>query len=276
MIVVYEECGWEPDEVAGTGIQQCSHAMNENLPPEVHEFFGGSSNPIAIREYLEIKDDGEIARLAATMAKPKTFDPAALVDAAIALQDEAKAGLVRWREAMVGRMNFNTLLALARERGVIDRIHANEDDEKLSDPVDGPVLRFIQKVRDGNSAECAGQDAARIEEALASADARTKLPRPSLPCDLEAALRYAANAPDCAWPVLERAFKDFVGIYRSKREAEKENEYRTDIQEQLDRDTKVLANLKLKATSDPQLLSSQPKLEEEIKKLRERVGEWKR
>ena len=243
---------------------------------EVHAFFNGESRPVAIRDYLNLKCAREVARLAASMApRSKSFDPIALVNAALVLRTEAEAGLVRCRESMVGRMNFSTLLDLARELRVSDKIHASEDDEKLSDPVTGPVLRFIQKVVHGNSAECAAKDAARVEEALAIADGRTMLSRPSLPCDLERALRYSANDPDSPWPVLERAFKDFLGIYRTKCEAEQGINYRTDIKKQLDQNTKELADLKLKAKADPELLLSQRKLEEGIKQLGAVVNEWK-
>ncbi|MCX6879385.1 MAG: hypothetical protein NTW21_37125 [Verrucomicrobia bacterium] len=250
--------------------------MRTNDSPEIRAFLDDPSNPAAIRDYLKLKNAAGVARLAASMApRPKAFDPVALVDAAFALQAEAEARLIRRREAMVGRMNFNTLLALARELGVSDRILAGEDDEILSDPVAGPLLRFLQTAMRGNSAECAALEAARFKEALASADARTTHPRPSLPCDLDAALRYAANAPDVPWPVLERAFKDFLGLHRIKGEAEQHRRYHTDLKEQLDRNTKVLANLKLKATTDPQDLKSQQRLELQLTQLRDSIAEWK-
>jgi hypothetical protein len=99
--------------------------------PEIRAFVDGESDSVAIRGYLKQPDSGEVARLAASMApRPKTSNPVALVDAALALQTEAEADLIRRREAMMGRMNVSTLLALARDLGVSDKIHAGENDDK--------------------------------------------------------------------------------------------------------------------------------------------------
>jgi hypothetical protein len=187
--------------------------MNSPQPPDPHAFIHDPVDPAAIRNYLSLTKPGEIARLAAAMApRPEAFDADLLVDSAIALRLAAEAGLIRQREAMAVRMNFNTLLALCKQLGCTDKINAHESDECHSDPIKGPALRFFQHFWTADSIATEKKNVESIRQAFEAADRRTKLSRPELPCDLEPALRYAANAPEPPWPVLERAFKDFMGI----------------------------------------------------------------
>jgi len=249
--------------------------MSTRHPPYVSPLIKGPSDPIAIQDYLNLQNAGEIARLAASMApQPKNFDPVALVGAAFALQTEAAADLIRRRETMADKMNFSTLLALARELGVSDKIHAGEDDEKLSDPVAGPVIRSLQTVIHGDSAACAARNAALIKEALASADARTKRPRPSLPCDLEDALLYAANPPSTPWPVLERAFKDFLGLYRLKDDTRRRQTQEAEQQALVDLHSRTLAKLKAANSHAPRHLSAVRETEQQLKISKENLGAW--
>lgn len=185
--------------------------MNEDQVPEVHEFFHGQTDELAVQEYLNVNDDGEIARLAAMMApKAKTFDPVALVDAAIALQRETKAGLVRRRESLAASMNHDTLLELQTKLGRALSLIVDDDDDGLRDPVVGPVLQRLRStVSDAFKRGEEHDKALMVSDTtarLAKADARTTLPRPSLPCDLEEVLRFAANAPSVPWEILEKAF----------------------------------------------------------------------
>lgn len=252
--------------------------MSNTHRPEDQEFYNGKSRPTAIRDYLNLnrKFAREVARLAASMATAsKTFDPSALVSAALALRVEADAGLVRHREELVGSMNLRTLLDLAHKLGVEDKIHANENDDMFSDPVAGPVLRILKRLISKKSADRAAQNAARIDKVLANADSRTKLQRPALPCNLEVALRYAANAPDCPWPLLERAFTDFLGIYQSPSEAERERDCGEDIKNELDREQKILASMKSKAKTDPDIQSSESEQKAKVNTLTKTLREWK-
>jgi hypothetical protein len=202
--------------------------MHEDQAPEVHEFFNGQTDELAVQEYLNVKDDGEIARLVAMMApKAKAFDSAALVDAAMAIQTETQSGLIRRREAMVSTMNYSTLLDLQNALGCEFSLYVDDNDERLRDPIIGPVLRKLHgtvsaRFKQSDELEKA-RIVAEIDAHLASADARTKLPRPNLPCNLEEVLRYAANAPHVPWVVLERAFLVFLGF--SNRVGKHEEEF---------------------------------------------------
>lgn len=257
--------------------QNAGVAMNTLQPPDAHAFIYGAVDQAAIRDYVNLTEPAEIARLAAAMApRPEAFDADALVDSAIALGLAAEAGLIRRREAMAAGMNFSTLLALNNQLGCSDRLYAHESDECCSDPVKGPALRFFQNFWTAVSIATETKDTERIHRALEAADGRTKLPRPELPCDLEPALRYAANTPDAPWPVLELAFKDFIGLDRIKREAAQRQEYHRDMEGQLDRDTAALAKLKIKTTCDPQRHLSQRKLEEKIKTAQDNLAAWRK
>lgn len=226
--------------------------MNEDQSPEGHEFLHGQTDDLAVQEYLNVTDDGEIARLAAMMApKSEAFDPAALVNAAIALQTESKAGLIRRREAMVAAMNYSTLEALQQALGLSVSPYVEDDDIGLRDPIIGPVLRKLHSAvsvhlkRSDDLEE--SRTAADIDDCLASADARTDLPRPSLPCDLEVALRYAVNAPRVSWAALEKAFKDSLGLTEvgpDKHEEEFQQKCRDDY-------SKALAELGKNAEDEP-------------------------
>jgi len=175
--------------------------MNDNRPPEAHVFREGPPDRIAIQAYLAVEDNREIARLAAMMApKPEAFDPVALIDAATALQAETPAGLIRRREAMVETMNYATLLQLQQELGVPPGTRV--DHKQLTDPRLGPVLR--------KAGSMASAPRRATSDHIAEAGSPPKVPRPQLPCSIEAALRHVTNSPEeVPWHVLESALIDY-------------------------------------------------------------------
>jgi hypothetical protein len=190
----------------------------ENSP--VNRFGGAEEDDI--QRYLDLTDDGELARIAAMMApKGGTFDARTLIEQAAALQAEAAAELVRRREARVESMSLATLSELARRLGVhepgfLGVIH--EDSLMDDDPILGPVLRCLSaRMR----AMPPPQDFANLflaenpNEALNRASGRTSLRRPPPDANLEELLRFAANIPgdEVSWDILNGAFLDFLQIW---------------------------------------------------------------
>jgi hypothetical protein len=210
----------------------------------------GDSDSLAIRAYLAIEQKPEdIAKLAAIMApRQEVFDPKDLVDAAVSLQTEAEAGLVRTRETLVEPMNYRTLLTLARELNVLE---PGEQQKQLQDPVAGPVIRRMHVIQNASTEITRARNDAQISKALAAADNRTQTDRPQLPCDLEVALRYAVDAESQPWELLKGAFVDFLGVFESEAKAEIEAENEEALTADIDHVTRVLAALEMKPQDSP-------------------------
>lgn len=183
------------------------------------------SDDVAIQRYLDLVDDGELARLAAMMSpKIGTFDASTLIAQAAALQTEASAELVRRREEMVKSMNLDTLSELAghlgiRELGFLSVLH---EDSIPDDPLQGPVLRGVAALMREIAPP---QDFAEMfladnpADALNRAASRTSLRRPLPDASFEELLRYAANIPgdEIPWDILNAAFIDFLRIWFQNR-----------------------------------------------------------
>jgi len=237
--------------------------MNDNRPPEVHAFYSDPPDRIAFQAYMGVEDNGEIARLAAMMApKWKTFDPVALVDAAMALQVETEAGLIRRREAMAETMNFATLLALQQELGMTP-IPQVKGDKRIHDPILGPILRKLDSVLSAGLE----QGTARIAGELAAAAERTKLPRPALPCGIKDALRFVTDSPDVPWHILKEAFMDYLGVSKISGQMASINKRVEDLTNQIGQTEQALAKLKRDKRKGPQNNTSKRKLEEKLKSL---------
>lgn len=174
----------------------------------------------AIQAYLGVVDDGEIARLAAMMTpKNKVFNPGALVAQATALKAEVTTELVRRREAIANSMSYATLLELAGILGVGDVgfLHV-VDEDTLTDPITGPVLRRLVEMMRAMPSPQDFQDQFFPEDptaALALAASRTNLRRPLPGASFEEELRYAANIPtdEVSGDILKEAFLDFLRIW---------------------------------------------------------------
>jgi hypothetical protein len=121
-------------------------------PINQDEFKLGERAPALIRDYLALTEEraGEIAHLAAVMA-PKIsgkFNSTSLVGRALLLDASARERLASERSAVIGRMNLNTLLDLHRRlHGKDDRDYLAENNpERLSDPLAGPLVERMQDV----------------------------------------------------------------------------------------------------------------------------------
>lgn len=175
----------------------------------------------AIQRYLDLVDDGELERLAATMApKGKGFDPSVLIAQASALQAEAAAELVRRRELLVQSMDLATLSNLAGRWGIpeVSLIHIIHDDRFFDDPIQGPVLRRISSLMCKMPLPQEFGDLFLGEkpmDALNRASSRTSLRRPLPGSTLEDLLRFAANIPEesVSWEILNGAFIDFLRLW---------------------------------------------------------------
>lgn len=185
----------------------------------------GRSDDETFQRYLNLVDDGELARLAAMMSpKIDTFDACALIAQAAALQAEASAELVRRREEMVKSMSLDTLSELAghlgiRELGFLRVLH---EDSIPDHPIQGPVLRGVAALMREMRPP---QDFAEIfladnpADALSRASSRTSLRRPLPDASFEELLRYAADIPvdEISWDILNDAFIDFLRIWFQNR-----------------------------------------------------------
>ena len=197
---------------------------------EVSRALEGDNDAKAVRAYRALKHNpGAIAFLAATLApKHKAFDPKELSEAALALREEAEQTLIRRRERIVSSMNYRTLLTLARE---LSALGPEDQKKKLDDPIAGPVIRRLREIQDASTQKAQRQNKAYVLEALDGANARTELSQPGVPCDLEPALRFAADlAPaNCPWTLLEIAFGDFLTIYIGRENVRLETEHEEDL-----------------------------------------------
>jgi hypothetical protein len=175
----------------------------------------------AIQRYLDLVDDGELARLAAMMSpKIETFDVCALIAQAAALQAEASAELVRRREEMVKSMSLDTLSKLAghlgiRELGFLRVLH---EDSIPDDPIQGPVLRGVAALMHEMRPPQDFTDLFLVDnptEALKRASSRTSIQRPLPDATLEELLRFSANISEnvVSWDILNGAFIDFLRMW---------------------------------------------------------------
>ncbi len=248
-----------------------------STPPKSDDLTHEDINFQQVDQYLSITGSSEIARLAALMApKFDSFAPEVLIDAALALQEEAEQGLIRKRLKVLSKMNENTVLELASQLEVLYKAFALGNDPVLKDPVKGPVVKHLVKINPLKSQLSPQDQKNKIDEYLKEADSRTSLPRPSLPCNLEKALRYSIDAPTEPWPLLERAFIDFLGVYQSERIATQECDYRTDIEEQFKRDLELLAERARKAKTAQEYQPQLSALKAELDATGKIIDEWKK
>jgi hypothetical protein len=181
---------------------------------ELDDFLGGNVDLRLVEHYLNLDDSNELARLAAIMApRPSRFDARALVDAAITLQEEAEVSMVRKRELLASRMNFNTLLETLSVLHVENSLIFSDGTEpEYSDPKAGPLLRIARAVVVESNALSRVEKLAILQAELEELARIRGIPLPPTPCDTITALRFAAhedNAPD---GLLIDAFKEFLGL----------------------------------------------------------------
>ncbi len=165
-----------------------------------------------ISAYLAIKPSKETVRVAARMApRTRSFDPATLIDRALALQTELEAGVTRFRDSILSRMDHFTLIGLLLHLGAVDlSIPISPVDSRLADPIIGPALRKYIATRSIGPILSKEGVKLKTSNSLQSADNRTGLSRPELPCNLESALRYSANVPKAPFEALKMAYADYI------------------------------------------------------------------
>ena len=246
--------------------------MTSNFPPEDAEFGCPYVDDSAIHKYLDVKDDREIARLAAMMApRPKEFNSEALLEAAIALNDGAKAALVRQREGMVAAMNPATIQELLQRLDVPPGTYKSDSDERFEDAIIGPVLRARRSMAEALNKLGPHANAGTAGD-LTDADARTKIPRPALPCKFEKALRYATDSPKVRWQTLQKAFMDFLGVDWAAKEKRKFARRETSVRERIKRETERRAEIDTQRKESPATHASRKEQQKTLKKLEAELG----
>ena len=192
-------------------------SKNSSVPSskaELDAFLEGNPDPGLIQRYLELDDSTELARLAAMMApKPMVGNARALVDAAIALQEEAESGLLRKREKLAGRMNFMTLLqAITQLQVDTSLVFGHGSEPEFSDSMVGPLLRVARTVMVEANARSSAEKLAELQAELEELARKRSVPLPPTPCDTITALRFAIHADNSPEELLINAFKDFLGL----------------------------------------------------------------
>jgi hypothetical protein len=229
----------------------------DNDPPEKFHF-PPHPDERAMRQYRNLPDPVELARLAALLASPaKPATPTAQVEAALDLSLEAHEATIRRREAMVAAMDSTTLSSLQTKLmaelkgdGKLTR------EENLAHPLVGPVLR--ESERRGKQAwkDHKESEAASIKAALERSDRRSSpLKRPSLPCSLPKALLYATGAKGKDEPALDFAFRDFLVVCEALNERNADEQKAEDARAWIQRLEDTLRSLE-PAADKPQELEA--------------------
>ncbi len=180
---------------------------------EIEKFLSGPCDEARIEQYLAVNVDDATLQLAADlMAKGPAKTHADGVDDALRLKIESGAVAAKMRESILEEMNFETLLGLLFRIGHnFTTLGMDRHIADLDDRVRGPVLRMFERRVPGLPKEPPRQRELDIESALRRAKARTLVPFPEIPCDLESALRFAVDAGQVPWAILKKAFIDFWG-----------------------------------------------------------------
>jgi hypothetical protein len=178
-------------------------------------------NPVAIREYFDLKSADEIAHLAAVVSKKTDMSNAYVaVQHASQLRSQAEKFLKQARENMVNAMNLPTLYELAERLGVLDAILIYPGTTKnplRHDPVAGPLLHRIREMESSKPSHENIEDVFILKnyrQILDSAGERSGQDRPSLPCSLDEALRYVSPVPyHFPHDALQCVFMDFLRVF---------------------------------------------------------------
>jgi hypothetical protein len=189
--------------------------MPELTPQDFENSFSDDADLEAVKYYLSIGDDHTQLRVSTAMyAQAGNDDPKKITKDAEELRLGSIGAASRLRQALLLSMNQNTLQELATR--VLDHdklfeyayISGKQDsfaELEKNDPVRGPVFAMIRQ----RGLLPNPPDLITGEE-MKAASACTEVPRPDLPCELEAALRWAADAPEIPFKILNRAFFDWT------------------------------------------------------------------
>jgi len=183
---------------------------------------------------------------------------------------------------------------------------STNDSTEFHTPIDGPVIRKYSKLNESKEAARLAASKAQkqkesaqvtlvdeviplkivplgrptgdttcIEKVLPIPNSETERPRPNLPCDMEAALRYATNDADTPFGVLEKAFKNFLGTSISNKEDALEflKEIEKDLEEKANGISKTLTDQKKDRSFDPQRSSKRRDLKQKLKALNQELAQ---
>ena len=222
--------------------------MQELTPQDFENSFSDDADLAAVDCYLAATDERELRRVAAVLhSRPGGSAPEeALQDAEDLLLGSVGAASRR-RQKLLLSMNRNTLQELTKrlfdpdeiiEYAYVSGRQSSLEDLEKTDPIRAPVFAMIK-----NRGLLPSPPDLITSEKMAAASKDTKVPYPGLPCDLEAALRWAADAPDVPFKTLDSAFFDWTTtIIESIRTRKKTLEsYRSSFRPGKSRPTKNLA-----------------------------------
>lgn len=177
-------------------------------------FLYGEPDPSLFREFLNLAKDAEIDY---GRPRPPGLDAREWVQQ---LQEEgrrANENREELRNAILGSMNLKTLI----ETAVAMEVPKNEaifGVTNSDNPATMAVVRCIRQslpMQGMGPITLDGAIATELEVALSEFDKQTDLPRPNLPCSLEAALRYLANEPSVPPELLELAYIEWLLVRSS-------------------------------------------------------------
>jgi hypothetical protein len=189
--------------------------MTELTQDQFENSVSDKADLAAVKSYLLIGDDHtQLIVSAAMYAQAGNDDPEKITKDAEELRLGSIGAASRLRQALLLGMNRNTLQELATR--VLDHdelfeyAHISGEQDSFvelekNDPVRGPVFAMIrQRGLLPNPPDLI------TGEKMKAASAGTEVPRPDLPCELEAALRWAADAQVIPFKILNRAFFDWT------------------------------------------------------------------
>ena len=187
--------------------------MQELTPREFKSSLSDEANLAAV-EYYQSATDEKMLQLAASIhSQPGKQDPGETLNQAEELVLGTIGAAKSLRLKLLRCMNRNTLQELAGR--LLDHdalfeyeyVQGKEDiiEELEKNPITGPVIAVLKQR--GLFPQPADF---RNAEMLRSAKAGTAVPYPELPCSLDVALRWAADAPDIPIKTLNRAFFDWT------------------------------------------------------------------
>ncbi len=189
--------------------------MPELTPQDFENSFSDDSDLEAVKYYLSIGDDYTQLRVSTAMyAQAGNDNPNKITQDAEELRMGSIGAASRLRQGILLSMNQNTLQELATR--VLDpdqlfkyaNISGRQDsfaDLERNDPIRGPVFAMIRQ-----RGLLPKPPDLIAREKMNVASTGTEVPRPELPCELEVALRWAADAPDIPFKILNRAFFDWT------------------------------------------------------------------
>ncbi len=187
------------------------HLMTQLTQEQFEQSASDKADLALVDYYLKIGDDDSLLkRLKLVSTAAGEYDPGKLFRDAEDLHLHSVGAAARLRERVLRGMNQSTLRELADRvldpELLFEYVFISGQQDSLTSiekhPVAGPVLRMIQE----RELLPKPKDLEMVEK-LESA---SKLIYPELPCELEAALKWATDDPAVPFKTLKRAFFDWT------------------------------------------------------------------